>query len=308
MNNLISIIIPMYNAEQYIAETLDSILAQSYDNWECLIMDDGSNDNSAKVAKSICSNDKRFNYFFQQNRGPSAARNFGLQKSSGEYIHFLDADDVLLQNSLEILLNESKKVGPKIILYSGVLLGDSDNIHNTSPIDRRSSLGIDISSKELYTNFGVDFIFIPGCILFPKEVFEFSVWNEELSHSEDWDLYLQISKFGYTFRNVSEELLIYRNTPQSLSKEILKTIESNYQILDKWRGNSFLIYSKRCSLLLKKNIKLFLTNKINKITNPITFFEGTLRDKYFLYIIIFFITIYYIMIEIFSFFNRRIIK
>ena len=308
MNNLISIIIPMYNAEQYLEETLDSVLAQSYHNWECLIIDDGSNDNSAKVAKIICSNDSRFKYFFQKNSGPSAARNLGIQKCSGEYIQFLDADDVLLPNSLKVLLNESKRIGSRIIFYSGFLIGHTDNIYNTSPLDRKTSLGIDLSFKELYNNFGVDLIFIPGCILFPKEVFKLSAWNEQLSHSEDWDLYLQISNSGYTFRNMSEKLLIYRNTPHSLSKEIIKTIESNYQILDKWRGNSFLTYPRRCSLLLKKNIKLFFTKKINKIINPIIFFQGTLINKYFFYIIIIFMVSYYLMIEIFSFFTKRLIK
>ena len=97
----------MYNAEQYIAETLDSLLLQSYDHWECLIIDDGSNDKSKDIANTFSKNDNRFKYYFQHNTGPSAARNSGIQKSSGEYIQFLDADDVLLENALKILLHET---------------------------------------------------------------------------------------------------------------------------------------------------------------------------------------------------------
>ncbi|MFC7670076.1 glycosyltransferase family 2 protein [Hymenobacter humi] len=100
--NLVSIIIPCYNYGWLLAETLDSVLAQTYQQWECIIIDDGSTDTTRVVATSYQARDSRFRYVYQPNGGLSAARNHGLQAATGEYIQFLDADDLLLPQKLEL--------------------------------------------------------------------------------------------------------------------------------------------------------------------------------------------------------------
>lgn len=96
---LVSIITPAYNAEKYIAETIQSVLGQTYENWEMLIADDGSTDTTAEIVKSF--RDPRIRYFHQENGGLSAARNLSLQHAKGEYIALLDSDDIFLPNKLE---------------------------------------------------------------------------------------------------------------------------------------------------------------------------------------------------------------
>lgn len=102
--SLVSIIVPAYNYGHFLAATLQNITAQVYDNWECIIVDDGSMDDTASVARVFTEQDKRFRYVHQQNQGLSAARNTGIRQSSGAYIQFLDADDLLHEHKLEIQL------------------------------------------------------------------------------------------------------------------------------------------------------------------------------------------------------------
>lgn len=105
MTNLVSIIIPCYNAEKFIAETIQSVLNQTYTNWELIVIDDGSKDNSSKIVASFLL-DPRISYFYQENTGVSIARNNGISKVSGSYIAFLDADDVWTPTNLEEKINE----------------------------------------------------------------------------------------------------------------------------------------------------------------------------------------------------------
>ncbi|WP_183563787.1 glycosyltransferase family 2 protein [Mucilaginibacter sp. SP1R1] len=97
----ISVIVPCYNQGEYLAEALDSVLAQTYQNWECVIVNDGSNDNTEDVATEYCKKDNRFHYLTKENGGLSSARNAGIQQSKGEFILPLDADDLIAPQYIE---------------------------------------------------------------------------------------------------------------------------------------------------------------------------------------------------------------
>ena len=101
-NKKISIIVPCYNQVQYLDECLQSVLDQTYTNWECLIIDDGSPDNTEDLAKIWVEKDERFHYFKKENGGVSSARNFGIEKSTGIYILPLDGDDKIAENYLKL--------------------------------------------------------------------------------------------------------------------------------------------------------------------------------------------------------------
>ncbi|SDS69027.1 Glycosyltransferase involved in cell wall bisynthesis [Formosa sp. Hel1_31_208] len=111
MKPLISIIIPVYNRSNLIGETLDSILVQTYPNWECIIVDDESTDDTCTVVHEYIQKDARFKLFSKPNKlpkGPSAARNYGYLKSQGDYINWFDSDDLMLANKLEIDIEHLK--------------------------------------------------------------------------------------------------------------------------------------------------------------------------------------------------------
>ena len=100
--NLVSIIIPTYNREKYLEEAILSIINQTYKNFEILVIDDGSKEN---YAERICNKYNNCTYLYKKNGGVSSARNFGIKKSKGDFIAFLDDDDVWKINKLEIQLN-----------------------------------------------------------------------------------------------------------------------------------------------------------------------------------------------------------
>ena len=98
-----SVIIPVYNVESYLRECLDSVLCQTFQDWEAICVNDGSSDNSLAILDEYAAKDSRFKVVSQANGGLSAARNTGIDNASGEYIVFLDSDDWIEYNTLEIL-------------------------------------------------------------------------------------------------------------------------------------------------------------------------------------------------------------
>ena len=101
---MISIVIPAFNREEYIAETLESVLSQTYQNWECIVVDDGSTDDTETVIKKYIDSDPRFHFYKRPTtmlKGANSCRNFGFSKSKGEFIKFLDSDDLLEKDCLE---------------------------------------------------------------------------------------------------------------------------------------------------------------------------------------------------------------
>ena len=124
--DLISIIIPIYKVEDYLRKCLDSVIAQSYGNLEIICVDDGSPDQSGKVVQSY--HDPRIRYFRKNNGGLSDARNYGIEKSSGKYLFFLDSDDFIYPNCIELLYNSIKEDNADVAVGDYVPVDESGNI------------------------------------------------------------------------------------------------------------------------------------------------------------------------------------
>lgn len=101
----VSVIVPSYNYGHFISETLDSVLKQTHKNWECIIIDDGSTDNTREIVQKYVKRDCRFKYIYQKNKGLAGARNTGILNASGEYIQLLDADDLLYSEKIRLQLD-----------------------------------------------------------------------------------------------------------------------------------------------------------------------------------------------------------
>ena len=110
----VSIVVPVYNTEKYLDACIQSVLNQTYEHWELILVNDGSVDNSENICRSYASNDERILVVSQENRGVSAARNAGIAKATGKYISFLDSDDELERNAIEILLDDIIQYGADI--------------------------------------------------------------------------------------------------------------------------------------------------------------------------------------------------
>ena len=112
--DLVSIIIPLYNKERAIENTVKSVLRQTYNNIEVVIVDDGSTDNSRKIVEKISESDNRIFLYHKENGGVSSARNYGLKMAKGKWVTFLDADDEIMPNNVEVLINLVNKFNVEI--------------------------------------------------------------------------------------------------------------------------------------------------------------------------------------------------
>lgn len=126
MNETISVIIPAYNAEKYIEKTLESVLSQTYEDLELIIIDDGSDDNTFEECKKFSETDKRIKVYHKKNEGVGKARDFGISKATGEYITFVDSDDTIEPEMYQILLDNIKKYNADIS-HCGYKSVDSSN-------------------------------------------------------------------------------------------------------------------------------------------------------------------------------------
>ena len=115
-NELISIIVPIYNVENYLRMCLDSIQNQTYKNFECLLINDGSPDHSAEICREYVAKDSRFRYFEKENGGLSSARNYGIDRAEGSFITFVDSDDWLESTCLEILSEKKNQYDADIVV------------------------------------------------------------------------------------------------------------------------------------------------------------------------------------------------
>ena len=119
MTNTISVIIPFYNSSDFLLDSVKSVLSQSYHDFEIILVDDGSSDNSLLVAKEISRNDSRIKVFTNKNEGPGKARIFGVEKSVGKYVMFLDSDDFLVNDALEKIANAFVKNNVDAVRFHG---------------------------------------------------------------------------------------------------------------------------------------------------------------------------------------------
>lgn len=127
-DKLISIIVPVFNSEKYLERCLQSIVSQTYSNVEILVIDDGSTDGSSCICKKYQGLDERVRYFYQENKGAAAARNFGLEQCHGEYIGFVDSDDYVDNNMYETLINVMNDFDADICRVRACRVDAKDNI------------------------------------------------------------------------------------------------------------------------------------------------------------------------------------
>jgi glycosyltransferase involved in cell wall biosynthesis len=117
---LVSIITPAYNREEYLPQTIESVLAQGFSDWEMIIVDDGSTTNGNRlIAGGYCARDPRIRYYHQQHGGPSSARNLAISHARGSLLAFLDSDDRYLKNGLATLVQALQKAPPRVKLVYG---------------------------------------------------------------------------------------------------------------------------------------------------------------------------------------------
>lgn len=213
---MVSIIIPTYNAEKYIAETIKSVEAQSYSEWEIIIVDDGSTDKSADIIKELqCGNDK-ITYFYQNNAGVSVARNNGIARSNGKYIALLDADDVWEKENLELKVEILETHNNVEWVYSDMYKADKN-----AEIIEQSPPGTDSNILDSILLWEREVVPAPcSNVVFLKKCFTEGVsFDKHLSTAADQDFTIQLA-CKYNGHYINKPLWRYRTLENSMSKNI----------------------------------------------------------------------------------------
>ena len=214
MSALVSIIVPCYKQAHFLSESLQSVLDQTYSNWECIIVNDGSPDNTEIIAQKWCCKDRRFNYLKKQNGGLSSARNAGIEHSTGEYILPLDADDVLHPDYLE-------KLVPVLTIDKSLGIVSCCTKFFTTDIKKTS---FDLIPQGTYWRYLLYVNQLIATSLYRKECWEIvGGYDENMKKGfEDWDFWLNISKRDWNYKIIPEFLFYYRKSRQSMLTETIQ--------------------------------------------------------------------------------------
>lgn len=261
----VSIIVPCYNQALYLEETVESVLAQSYSNWECIIVNDGSPDNTEEVAIALTKRDNRIKYLKKENGGLSSARNAGIKKAIGNYIQLLDADDLLEKDKLlsAISTYQIQPKDNKIIIYSSSRYFEHGSKDDVLILGRNDF----ISHIEL-KNF--DSLFTQNCLLrkrnlcvisapvYPIQVFsDVGLFDEKLTALEDWDLHLRCSDKGFLFHHHYVQH----------GKTLIRLHNNSMMRNDNHINDNWLILSEKHQLILKEQNHLKTANRYQFIKN-----------------------------------------
>lgn len=253
-NPLISIIIPIYNVENYLVKTLDSAVSQSYENLEILCILDSPTDNSETITLGYAQRDPRVKVIKQENQGVSVARNNGMGNAQGEYLFFLDADDWLMPNAIELLVAAAVKTSCPVI--SGGIINVEEATQVQSTYNRKRKTG----QLEL-----------KGTHFFDLEVV---VWNKLYHHStckeirfepgllhQDEDFYWRFFALNSTAYAIEEDVIYYYRRGNSITTtkrrnecyqmNYLKVISNAYNVV-KQRPDLYYHFRKRAIKYLRK--------------------------------------------------------
>jgi glycosyltransferase involved in cell wall biosynthesis len=267
----VSIVIPVFNCEEVLAETLESVRAQTFRDFEVIMVDDGSTDGSATVARRFCEKDSRFHLIQQANGGISAARNAGIEKARGEWIAFLDDDDIWFPEKLTRQMQLSREDPRANFLFT--------NYHTW---DGRRDLHLAYAAKKPLPEgdtlkqliFG--FVYLPSTVTVRRQaLLDAGLFDVTLKMAaEDWDMWLRLASRGIWARGMRESLVRHRRWPGSLTcKNPLPVHESTTRML---RENFAFVVGRHPdlepdyhrSLVIARRVQEAMTARVMMDSNP----------------------------------------
>lgn len=261
MNSLVSIILPAFNVGKYIGTCLDSVVHQSYSNIEVIIVDDGSNDNTALICKKYVQCDQRVRYFFQENQGSGPARNRGLKEASGEYVMFVDPDDWADRKMVENLVKAQSENNADLVCsgYTDVLYESGKEIRRIQRIPRAKEFLTQHEARDGYVELLTSEVLAPPTRkLYKMEIIQkYDIKFPALRRSQD-------IVFNYRYYNcvnscvvLDESLYFYRIQGQ---KEYIAKLKPDYYLTVEW------IYSDLVRMIRSWQLD-DIDNKVQIITN-----------------------------------------
>ncbi len=228
---LVSVIIPTFNSEKYISDTIISVQNQTYQNWEMLLVDDGSTDETQTIITSFLT-DKRIQFYpLEKNSGTGVARNLGVSKAAGKYISFLDADDLWKSDKLEKQINFMQKQNLPFTFSFYDCIDEQGN-----SLNKRIEAPLNLSYCQLFfCNYVGNLTGIYDVDYFGK------ISISSIRKRQDWMHWLTILKKIKTAKPVPESLALYRVRDNSLSTSKTALIQYNYAVYRQFHGYNVVV-------------------------------------------------------------------
>lgn len=252
---IVTVIIPCYKQAHFLPETLACIQSQTLENWECLIIDDGSPDETEAIANSWTAKDARFKYFRKENGGLSSARNFGIHHASGKFIQFLDSDDVILSNKLEIQVQQITDEPDHSLSFCDYSRGGANDIYTPLNSSRHLPPILDevTSIYELAGDWETRLSIPVHCFLFNRIFFTEGVrFDESLANHEDWDCWMRIFAKAGSIKYCPEKLAIYRYHTASMCQDQAEMKNGYLRAIDKHLADAMVSREIKAILRVKR--------------------------------------------------------
>lgn len=259
----ISIIVPCYNQAIFLDECLSSVLNQTFNNWECIIIDDGSVDNTYEIANNWSIKDSRFSYIKKKNGGLSSARNAGLKIAKGDFIQFLDSDDYIHGEKLKLQIEDLRLHDISISDYMPFRDGSNEFVESRylspflSEIDFKSEI---ISEWENKKSIPCHSPLFRRKIVIDNQL----TFDVNLKNHEDWFFWVKLFYFSNSIKNNNRVLAYYRIRSNGMSQEF-KTMNKGFKIASE-KVIKFFQREKNDNLkkvAIKKNLEIQKRNKFN---------------------------------------------
>ena len=289
---LVSVVVAAYNYGNFIHETLNSVLAQTYSNWECLVIDDGSTDNTSDIVKAFCIQDSRFSYHYHSNRGLPATRNVGIHLAKGDFFQWLDADDLLERDKLKKQI-EVFELKPNIdIVYSDLCYfydGKPEKLIYSPNFNRPWTLKKSGKTQDLIKFMLISCVIMPSMPLLRRQVVEkVGGFNEDYKFVEDWNFWLRvfIKDFQIDYLDSKNTFILMRLHANSMTKSRLNMINGflklrkefdTFDVNTKWKAFNL-------KFLQNDEIEFFLTQKVDNLNSDFVFSDATMLSKFFQFI------------------------
>lgn len=262
-SQLVSIIIPTYNRAHLIGETLDSIIVQSYKNWECLVIDDGSDDDTENILNAYLKQDSRFKYYKRPSnkpKGANACRNYGFEISKGEFINWFDDDDLMHPDKLKLQVESLKSSNTNFsVCQTAIFKENLDNI-----LGLRSK---EISSKTPFESYvKQDVIWLTQPPLWRRSFLNTldRLFDEELQAAQEWEFHCRVLYNTKKYATINTPLVYIRQHAESITYQ-----KDNTKILYHYFLARYKLYINP-SLKLNTDLKQFLSKVMLDLFKEIT--------------------------------------
>lgn len=283
-NTAISVIVPVYNSEKYLSQCIDSILAQTFTDFELLLIDDGSMDRSGEICENYAERDPRIIVIHQKNAGASAARNRGIELARGTYIMFIDSDDYVDLTFLEYAYISTKKSNADLYI-SGLVLETFQNSELVSQSIYTAKREKEYSLLEMLEDIDITYpavcIYGPCCKLFKRELIQYRnlKFQEDLNYMEDLQFNLEVLSF--TNRIFFSDKVYYHYRRGNDNSLTLLFNPGQYDMIISVYGQlKALIWKMNCSERVKSCFSgIFFTGMASQIVNYFSHYEQTTSSE-----------------------------